>query len=100
MAVFATDKPFGNGVRQMKYEKMLSECPERVREMPREDLEEYLGIIERTYVKRCGELYESCMRSLGVTSDLATRDYGLWYERYEQATAQAREIALNEAMAA
>lgn len=99
MAVFATSRPFGHGVRQMKYEKMLDECPEKIREMPKDELEGFLYMVEKFYIERCGELFEPCMKSLGATRELQMSDTGLWHEKYEQARAMAREMALEEALA-
>lgn len=99
MATFLTSRPF-TGVRQMKYEKMLAETPETVRAMSKQDLEEYLALLEERYRDRTMELLPSCLEKMGATEELKASDWAAYHRVCEQGQRMAREIALNEMLEA
>lgn len=97
MAEYLSDRPF-SGVRQMKYEQMLSERPDAVKEMSNEDLEQYLLDLEDTYRSRTMELLEPCMDDEGATEELKATDWAAYNQAVERAQRRARELALAEMM--
>lgn len=99
MAIFVTDKPF-RGVRQMKYRKMMDECPEVIEKMSKSEVEDYLARMEQFYAERKMNLVEPCMKKLGATEELKQSDWNEYYNRVEQARLMAQEIALNEMLEA
>lgn len=99
MATFLSSRPF-TGVRQMKYEKMLEETPEVVREMSKGDLEDYLNALEKRYRARTMELLPSCLEKAGASEELKRSDWMANYRAIEEGQRMAREMALAEMLEA
>ena len=99
MATYLTGRPF-TGIRQMKYERMLAETPETVRDMSKQDLEEYLGLLEERYRDRTMELLPSCLERMGATEELKASDWAAYHMACEQGQRMAREVALADVLEA
>ena len=95
MATFLSARPF-SGVRQMKYERMLAEQPETVREMTKRDLEDHLAKLEGRYRDRVMELLPSCLEAAGASEELKRNDWAANYRAIECGQRMAREMALRE----
>lgn len=80
----------------MKYERMLAEEPEAVRSMSKQDLEEYLSMLEERYRERVMDLLPACMERMGASEELKASDWMANQRACEQGQRMAREMALAE----
>lgn len=94
MATFITDRPF-QGVRQLKYRQLMETNPEWVAALQKEELEEYLAMLEHRFQSRCNDLATSMVeKKLAANPQIeGTAEH---FDLIETSLATAREIALQE----
>lgn len=89
-----------SGVRRIKYEQMLEASRETLESMTLDELEAFLGALERTYQQRSLELAQDVAARMGATEELKATDPAGWLKIHEQAQRAASEIALREMLEA
>lgn len=98
MAVFVTDRPF-RGVEQIKYEQMLADNPQFIRDADKDELEAYLRRLSDRYQQRCAEIVEDADKRWRAAHP-GVAGSGEHYAALEAARADAEHIALKEMLEA
>lgn len=98
MAVFVTDRPF-RGVEQIKYEQLLADNPQFIRDADKDELEAYLRRLSDRYQQRCAEFVEDADKRWRAAHP-GVAGSGEHYAALEAARADAEHIALNEMLEA
>lgn len=98
MAVFVTDRPF-RGVEQIKYEQLLADNPQFIRDADKDELEAYLRRLSDRYQQRCAEIVEDADKRWRAAHP-GVAGSGEHYAALEAARADAEHIALKEMLEA
>ena len=98
MAVFVTDRPF-RGVEQIKYEQLLADNPQFIRDADKDELEAYLRSLSDRYQQRCAEIVEDADKRWRAAHP-GVAGSGEHYAALEAARADAEHIALKEMLEA
>lgn len=98
MAVFVTDRPF-RGVEQIKYEQLLEDNPQFIRDADKDELEAYLRRLSDRYQQRCAEIIEDADKRWRAAHP-GVAGSGEHYAALEAARADAEHIALKEMLEA
>lgn len=86
-----------NGIMQMRYDFLMDNCPDVVKEMDRDGtMAAYLEKVAERYHERVEQLYPACMKSWGATQELAQKDNGKYHRLCNGARKMAEEIARHE----
>lgn len=94
MAVFVTDRPF-RGVEQIKYEQLLADNPQFIKDADKDELEAYLRRLSDRYQQRCAEIVEDADKRWRAAHP-GVAGSGEHYAALEAARADAEHIALKE----
>lgn len=94
MAVFVTDRPF-RGVEQIKYEQLLADNPQFIKDADKDELEAYLRRLSDRYQQRCAEIVEDTDKRWRAAHP-GVAGSGEHYAALEAARADAEHIALKE----
>lgn len=98
MAVFVTDRPF-RGVEQIKYEQLLADNPQFIRDADKDELEAYLRRLSDRYQQRCAKIVEDADKRWRAAHP-GVAGSGEHYAALEAARADAEHIALKEMLEA
>lgn len=98
MAVFVTDRPF-RGVEQIKYEQLLADNPQFIRDADKDELEAYLRRLSDRYQQCCAEIVEDADKRWRAAHP-GVAGSGEHYAALEAARADAEHIALKEMLEA
>lgn len=98
MAVFVTDRPF-RGVEQIKYEQLLADNPQFIRDADKDELEAYLRRLSDRYQQRCAEIVEDADKRWR-SAHPGVAGSGEHYAALEAARADAEHFALKEMLEA
>ena len=98
MAVFVTDRPF-RGVEQIKYEQLLADNPQFIRDADKDELEAYLRRLSDRYQQRCAEIVADADKRWRAAHP-GVAGSGEHYAALEAARADAEHIALKEMLEA
>jgi hypothetical protein len=86
-----------SGIMQMRYDFLMDNCPEDVKEMDRDGtMAAYLEKVAERYNERVDQLYPACMKSWGATQELAQKDNAEYLRLCNGARMMAEEIARHE----
>lgn len=87
-----------SGIKRAKYERMLEENREQLRNMTLREVEDYLNLVRDRYPKRAYELTMHLMKEWGFERMREDTDTAAYLRAYDQASRMAQEIAWQEAM--
>jgi glucan phosphorylase len=87
-----------SGIKRAKYERMLEENREQLRNMTLREVEDYLNLVRDRYPKRAYELTMHLMKEWGFERMKEDTDTAAYLRAYDQASRMAQEIAWQEAM--
>ena len=98
MAVFVTDRPL-RAVEQIKYEQLLTDNPQFIRNADRDELEAYLRKLSDRYQQCCAEIVEDADKRWRAAHP-GVAGSGEHHAALEAARADAEHIALKEMLEA